>query len=906
MSIYRINYRHKMMLTSLLLFSLLFYLGGSARAEAEDNGPGLPAGVHITAPDTPIRAEISLDRLPKVGESAELTCMVQSLMPADNVQLSLDVSAGTQRTGTPLASSFSLLTNEATSRTTTIQFPEVGEYTLACRAITTISEAESWGDLAELHLTVGDSASFWGFAPVPLHESRAIGRELEPGDGDLRADSLHASGPADITLRGEAPTVIPAAAEVTPGVVEAAGALTVTGRWGYYDRDDDYTPALEFIVELVRGDNGNHLDWCYTNTNGYYSCGPVTNPGAAGVRTVVHSYTNYNPHGDRLVTVNPDWGTSNSVNNAFSVQTGVRVFGDGTHDIGSWVVINGSSYERAFWIQNDLNRTWRFIWFQTGSSQSPQETGGPGTVEWKLSSTDGTYYSLGGNIHLAGADPLSTTVVAHEYGHNIMYNVYGGWWPAVTNCNPHWIQLNSSTTCAWTEGFANFISIVVNNIPVYTWASGASLNLETPTWGTAGWHSGDDVEGRVAGSLWDIWDSSNENNDQLNIGFDEIWDVVYHQNDSTFSAFWSAWRSRGHPNNSAGPIMALYQNTIDYRLGPSNDDFAAATNVGPATFVNNLNTSNATTQGLDPDTPCGSSNPDYQSRSVWYRHTPGTTRNYDINTNGSSYDTVLAVWTGSANALSNQACDDDAGIGFDSALQLTMFAGTTYYIEVMSYGDGPGGFMDLSIAVDNSDPTGTVWINGNAPYATSPSVTLTTPAIGGGNGVKEVRIRNGLGSWSGWMPHATTQNWTLPVGDGAKTVFVQYRDYANHVSPIYSDSITLDTAAPTTTVTSPATVQGLAFQVNWNASDNMTGVIHYDVQYRLGESGFWVNWYVDTAATSATFGPNSPMVTAPGDIIHFRVRAEDAAGNVEIFTSGEGDSTTVILRPIYLPIISMP
>ena len=188
--------------------------------------------------------------------------------------------------------------------------------------------------------------------------------------------------------------------------------------------------------------------------------------------------------------------------------------------------------------------------------------------------------------------------------------------------------------------------------------------------------------------------------------------------------------------------MAIYQNTIDYRLGPSNDDYGSATNVGGATFVNNLNTANATTQGIDPVTPCGSSSTNRQSRSVWYRHTPGTTRNYNLNTNGSNYDTVLAVWTGASQPTTNHGCDDDGGTGLDSYLDITLFAGTTYYIEVASYGNGSGGLMDLSISVDNTDPTGTVLINGSAPYANSTSVVLTTPAIGAGNGVRKCRSIN--------------------------------------------------------------------------------------------------------------------------------------------------------------------
>jgi hypothetical protein len=410
------------------------------------------------------------------------------------------------------------------------------------------------------------------------------------------------------------------------------------------------------------------------------------------------SYTNYNPYGDVLVVVNPDWGTSSSVDNAFGTQTGVSVFSDGTHDIGSWVSTNGSTYERAYWVQRDLSDTWRYIWFGTGSTQSPQETSGPSTVEWKIDSTHGDHYHRGGNIQLTGAGPLSSTLVGHEYGHNIMYTVYGNWMPTTYCPSPHYVQLSSHVNCAWTEGWANFLPLAVNNEPVYYWASGSSLNLENPTWGTSGWDEGDDVEGRVAGALWDILDTNNEGDDQYSDGgVVNIWDTLYHQNDNNFSQYWSAWKSRGHNNTSAGPVMCIFQCTIDYRNGPANDDFDNATVIGSLPYVVvNLNTANATTQGNDPNTSCGSTSNPKQSRSVWYRYTPATTGNYTITTNGSNYDTVLALWTGSFGSLTDRGCDDDGGSGTQSSLTRALTGGTTYYIEAMHSGSGSGGLLDLS------------------------------------------------------------------------------------------------------------------------------------------------------------------------------------------------------------------
>lgn len=261
-------------------------------------------------------------------------------------------------------------------------------------------------------------------------------------------------------------------------------------------------------------------------------------------------------------------GNKHEYENSYFVRTHLRVYGDGTHDIGDWSMAKGEDEERAFWVQRDLIDVWRYIWYATGGSQSPQETAGPATVEWNINSTGKAIYDPGGNIHLNGEHPLSNTVVGHEYGHNIMYTIYG-YWPTSYCPSPHEIKESSHVNCAWVEGWAMFISLAVNNDPVYRWADLVSiLNFEDPTWGSSGWDDGDDVEGRVTGALWDILDYNstnftNEGYDQYSGDFADIWDTIYHQNDDNFQEYWEAWKSRGH--NELDAVMSIYQNTIDYR-----------------------------------------------------------------------------------------------------------------------------------------------------------------------------------------------------------------------------------------------------------------------------------------------------------------------------------------------------
>ena len=85
-------------------------------------------------------------------------------------------------------------------------------------------------------------------------------------------------------------------------------------------------------------------------------------------------------------------------------------------------------------------------------------------------------------------------------------------------------------------------------------------------------------------------------------------------------------------------------------------------------------------------------------------------------------------------------------------------------------------------------------INNGDTRTRSRSVTLTLSATdpSPGSGVTQMRISNtesGLSSAS-WEAYSTSKAWTLTVGTGTKTVYVQYRDGAGNDSAVVKDTIT--------------------------------------------------------------------------------------------------------------------
>jgi hypothetical protein len=116
--------------------------------------------------------------------------------------------------------------------------------------------------------------------------------------------------------------------------------------------------------------------------------------------------------------------------------------------------------------------------------------------------------------------------------------------------------------------------------------------------------------------------------------------------------------------------------------GPANDFFASAIALTGASGTVNGSTVAAT---KEPGEPAHAGNAG--GASVWYRWTAPASATVTIETAGSSFDTLLAVYRGSTvNALTQVAANDDvSSTVFTSRVSFAATAGTTYLIAVDGY-----------------------------------------------------------------------------------------------------------------------------------------------------------------------------------------------------------------------------
>ena len=88
--------------------------------------------------------------------------------------------------------------------------------------------------------------------------------------------------------------------------------------------------------------------------------------------------------------------------------------------------------------------------------------------------------------------------------------------------------------------------------------------------------------------------------------------------------------------------------------------------------------------------------------SVWFTWIANRSGSVELNTFGSSYDTVLSVYLPSGGSPTTvnpgelQACNDDSG-GLQSRIQFSAIEGQLYYIQVLQYSGSAKGTLKINL-----------------------------------------------------------------------------------------------------------------------------------------------------------------------------------------------------------------
>lgn len=165
---------------------------------------------------------------------------------------------------------------------------------------------------------------------------------------------------------------------------------------------------------------------------------------------------------------------------------------------------------------------------------------------------------------------------------------------------------------------------------------------------------------------------------------------------------------------------------------------------------------------------------------------------------------------------------------------------------------------------------------------------------GGASGIAsyDVQVKDGAGGvWTNWQTNTSATSASYLGVSGHTYYFrVRARDNAANLEAYpagHDASTTVETLAPLGYVLALPNYSKDSVLVTWSGSDpGGSGIQTYDVQYKDGTGGTWINWQVGTASSSAMF--NGTV----GHTYYFRARATDRALNVGSYPADEDAQTT--------------
>lgn len=206
-------------------------------------------------------------------------------------------------------------------------------------------------------------------------------------------------------------------------------------------------------------------------------------------------------------------------------------------------------------------------------------------------------------------------------------------------------------------------------------------------------------------------------------------------------------------------------------LRPANDNFSSAESLAGPSWSRSGTTINATAETAEPS-HAGQA----PGLSIWYNWTAPSSGTVTISTAGSSFDTVLAVYTGSSlGGLAEVASNDNPPSGgTTAAVSFQAVAGAVYRIAVDGKG-GASGSVSLAGSLAGSVLPNDAFVS--ATVATGNSFALTGSNVGATRESREPNHANVSGGKSVWWRWTAPGNGRLVLataGSGYDTVLAVY------------------------------------------------------------------------------------------------------------------------------------
>jgi hypothetical protein len=235
------------------------------------------------------------------------------------------------------------------------------------------------------------------------------------------------------------------------------------------------------------------------------------------------------------------------------------------------------------------------------------------------------------------------------------------------------------------------------------------------------------------------------------------------------------------------------------------------------------------------------------------------------------------------------------------------FIGRGYHDLRVDYYQHTGGagiafdWLTLSPCNDNVPPDASISSPTTNDYVSGDNITIVADVSDspGGSGIRNVTFayQTDAGTWTTLFDDwDSTDSWSYDwnvggLSDQMLSFAIYVTDNAGNVSAANSWGVALDRTPPSSAVSPlPATSNTNLIFVEWDSSDNLSGIQRYNVQYKDGADGVWTDW--QTGISSNQTGHD--FLGEEGHTYYFRAQAQDRAGNWSAYRSGNGDTYTTI------------
>lgn len=335
---------------------------------------------------------------------------------------------------------------------------------------------------------VRETQDTWTGAPVPTTSFDTF--RLAP---QVDTTNIHVPEPEEIEL--------PDFGLVPTATTTVSGSLTALNPTG------SLVGAYGAAVDIMNG--GTQLATVAVDINGNFS--------------VAVSHTgNINGAQLRVRTTNTRTRVTNDAQTIYqSSNFGSFNLTGSTANAGSWNYSTGGNIDRACYIIRELTRGWNSSVIDHGHDATFV------SARFQNGTTGGAFYSATGDeqIQLREQHYFSPDVILHEYGHHHMDSMFGMTDYPPNSGGPHGFLDHVSNELAWSEGYASYFMIIIqnektynNNSPGNTWSFDLEDNWDgdsNPNGNTSGNTNalGFDTESATCAFMVDVWDTADPTND---------------------------------------------------------------------------------------------------------------------------------------------------------------------------------------------------------------------------------------------------------------------------------------------------------------------------------------------------------------------------------------------------------